>query len=78
MNTFSFILVFVVAWWLVFFMVLPWGMKKNTADDPSVNEVGAPNRPLLLKKALITTVIAAVLTAAFFYIGSLMELRIVR
>ena len=78
MNVVTIILVFVVAWWLVFFMALPWGMKKNTSDDPSVNAIGAPNRPLLLKKVLATTVIAAILTATFFYIGSLMELRAVR
>ena len=78
MNFFSVVLVFVVAWWLVLFMVLPWGMRKNTNDNPSVNAIGAPNRPQLIKKALITTAIAIVLTVSFFYFGSLMELRVVR
>jgi predicted secreted protein len=75
MNFFSITLVLVVSWWLVFFMVLPWGMRKNTNEDPSVNAIGAPSKPLLIKKALITTGIAVILTVLFFYIGSLMEIR---
>jgi predicted secreted protein len=75
MNFFSVSLVFVVIWWLVFFMALPWGMRRNTSENPSVNEVGAPNRPLLLRKVLITTVLSLILTVVFFYVGDLMEIR---
>ena len=75
MNFVTITMVFVVIWWLIFFMALPWGMRRNTTDDPTVNDVGAPNRPLLIKKALVTSVIAVVLTVVFFYFGTLFEVR---
>jgi predicted secreted protein len=53
--------VFVIIWWLVLFMVLPFG-----AQPPDVVEPGhadsAPARPRILIKLLITTGIAVLLT----------------
>jgi predicted secreted protein len=60
MNIVSAIVVFVVLWWLVFFMVLPWGVRRLDAPEPG-QEFGAPERPMLWRKALITAVIATIL-----------------
>ena len=45
---------FVVVWWLVFFMVLPFGAAPEEHPQPG-NVESAPARPRLLLKALITT-----------------------
>jgi predicted secreted protein len=53
-------------WWIVLFAVLPLGVR--SADEageerPEGNDPGAPVAPQLAKKALLTTVIAAVVFA---------------
>lgn len=57
MSLFECILVYAVSWWLVLFMVLPWG-----AHPPAQPEVGhapsAPANPRLKQKLLITSVLA--------------------
>ena len=65
MNWFTGILVFLVTWWIVLFMVLPWGVKRD--ENPEIgHEVGAPQRPMMWRKAGITTVIAAIIFAFIF------------
>ena len=71
MNWVSGIVVFVVLWWLVFFMTLPFGVK----SPHEVGEVagrghadGAPVKPRLWLKAGITTLIAAVLSGIAYYL----------
>ena len=51
------IVIFVVIWWLVLFMVLPFGVQK---DDEIVggNDPGAPKNPMLKKKIILTSVIS--------------------
>lgn len=53
--------IFVITWWLVLFMVLPFG-----ASAPKIHEKGmaksAPARPRILQKMLLNTVISAVVT----------------
>ncbi len=55
--------VYLVIWWLVIFMVLPWGAK-NVIDDDDVKKghaSSAPKKPRMLLKFAITTVISGVL-----------------
>ena len=51
------IVIFVVIWWLVLFMVLPFGIQK---DDEIVggNDPGAPKNPMLKKKIILTSAIS--------------------
>jgi predicted secreted protein len=51
---------YVIAWFLAFFCLLPVGLGEV---DP---ETGAPIKPMLLRKAGIATVIAAVLWVVFY------------
>lgn len=63
MTSITGILVFTIIWWLVLFMVLPFGVQAQM-DDPDMQEgtePGAPIRPQLLRKFLITTGISIVL-----------------
>ena len=55
------IVIFVVIWWLVLFMVLPFGVQK---DDEIVggNDPGAPKNPMLKKKIILTSIISFVLS----------------
>ena len=66
MNWFTAILLFVVIWWLVFFMTLPWGVR-NVREAREAEEAGhdkgAPVNPRIWLKAGVTTVIAAVTLA---------------
>ena len=53
---------FIISWWMVFFMVLPWGVRRQ--DDPELgHEAGAPENPRLRLKVAVTTGIAVVITA---------------
>ena len=51
------IVIFVVIWWLVLFMVLPFGIQK---DDEIVggNDPGAPKNPMLKRKIILTSIIS--------------------
>lgn len=51
---------FVIFWFLAFFCLLPVGLGEV---DP---ETGAPLKPMLSRKAMIATAIAAVLWCAFY------------
>ncbi len=50
MGWFTGIVVFLLTWWVVIFMVLPWGLKRD-AD-------GTPKDPRLIFKIILTTVIS--------------------
>ena len=53
--------IFLVVWWLVFLMALPFGAQPE--ERPMVgNEPGAPARPRLLAKVLVTTLVSLFVT----------------
>jgi predicted secreted protein len=57
--------IFFVVWWIVFLGVLPFGVKTSTEAGEALvpgQAAGAPRQPLLIKKALWTTVIAILIT----------------
>ncbi len=70
------ILVYTIIWWVVLFTVLPFGAK-----PPKESEIGhvasAPERPMLWRKALATTLISAVLFAGVYWlvVSDLIPLR---
>ncbi len=65
MNIAGVIIVFVLAWWISFFAVLPIGVKGQWEDDSTVpgTEEAAPKNPMLVKKAIWASSGAAVVTA---------------
>lgn len=61
--------VYVVLWWLVLFVVLPWGVKSQSegADIALGSDPGAPIRPMVLRKLAATTVIAAAIFGLLYW-----------
>lgn len=58
MTWFNGMAVYVVTWWVVLFMVLPWGARPP--ESPQIGHAsGAPERPMMWRKVAITTVVAA-------------------
>ena len=60
MNWFTGIMVYVMIWWVVLFTVLPWGIKVPENPEPG-HATSAPDKPRLIRKFTITTVIATLL-----------------
>ena len=65
------IIVFVIIWWIIFFSVLPIGIRSNKEKfreriegiDP-----GAPKNPKIAKKFLITTIITTLIFLVVYYL----------
>ena len=66
MTWFTAVLVYLVLWWLVFFAVLPWGVRRNEDSDAG-HDAGAPVNPALLRKAAATTLVSALVFAAAYW-----------
>ena len=62
--------IYFIIWWLVLFAVLPIGVRSQSEDGDVVlgTDHGAPVQPMLVRKAVITTVIAAVIFAAVYLV----------
>ena len=58
---------FVIVWWLVLFMVLPFGVRPSDDVQPGT-EPGAPGRPRMAIKLAVTTLIALCLTGLILWI----------
>lgn len=56
MNWFSGIVVFVIIWWMVFFCMLPVGIRHAEQNDQG-HMPGAPLNPDVKKKLLWTTLV---------------------
>lgn len=59
------VMVYIVIWWTVLFAVLPLGVRR--VEKPGKGqERGAPERPEFMRKAIITSAVAAVLWLGFY------------
>ena len=54
------ILVYVVLWWLIFLVTMPWGHQPLKEPVPG-SVKSAPENPRLILKALITTTITTII-----------------
>ncbi|HZX87622.1 MAG TPA: DUF1467 family protein [Reyranella sp.] len=67
MNWATGLMVYLVIWWTILFAVLPLGVRR--AENPGKGEErGAPERPQLARKAIITSIVAAVLWLGFYFL----------
>lgn len=61
------IMVYIVIWWTILFAVLPLGVRR--VENPGLGqEKGSPERPQLLRKAVITSLVAGVLWLGFYFL----------
>lgn len=61
------VMVYLVIWWTILFAVLPLGVRR--VENPGKGEErGAPERPQLARKAIITSIVAAVLWIGFYFL----------
>ena len=61
------IMVYLVIWWTILFAILPLGVRR--VENPGRGEErGAPERPQLARKAIITSIVAAVLWIGFYFL----------
>jgi len=71
--------IFFLIWWVVLFAVLPFGVRSQHEEGEMAagTDPGAPVLPRLGRKLLWTTVLAAVVFAAFYvvYVNHLVTLE---
>jgi predicted secreted protein len=63
------IAVYLIVWWIVLFTLLPFKMgapPAPTGGDPFAEAVGAPSKPKLKVKFLLTTLISALIVGALY------------
>ena len=66
MSIGSSIAVFFIIWWVCLFVVLPFGVRNSAESGEAVaagNDAGAPVNPMLWRKVLWTTMLAAAVFA---------------
>ena len=65
------IIVYVMIWWVIFFSVLPVGIRSNKEvfkDKIGGADPGAPKNPKIGKKFLITTLITSIIFLVIYYL----------
>ena len=73
-------IVYICIWWIVFFSVLPIGIKSQNVefkDDLRGNDPGAPKNPRIVKKFFLTTLITSIIFGVIYYptINNYLNLR---
>ncbi len=58
----DFLVTYLILWWLVFFVMLPFGIERDQ-DVIFGNDPGAPKNSLIKKKAIISSFVTLILTS---------------
>jgi predicted secreted protein len=68
MGLTSAIAIFFIIWWVTLFAVLPWGNREPDPEEERVDgaEMGAPARPGLRRKVLVTTLLSVLIFAGVY------------
>jgi len=66
MTAFTGIAMYIVIWWTVLFAVLPFGVRSTTEPGGRGQMTGAPEKPMMLKKVLWTSLVAALVWGLIF------------
>ena len=68
MKWYTALAIYGVLWWLVLFMVLPWGNRPIAPEDVAKGHAaGSPEHPRLLVKFALTTVLSAAVFAVCYW-----------
>jgi predicted secreted protein len=68
MNWFTGVVLYVLIWWVALFAVLPFGVRASSEADAESGWRGAPAQPHLGRKAVATTLVAAVIWVGLYLI----------
>ncbi|MDT7950029.1 MAG: DUF1467 family protein [Acetobacteraceae bacterium] len=68
MNWFTAFVVFLLVWWTLLFTVLPLWTRPQPEADEATGWRGVPERPMMLRKLLVTTAISIVVWAAIMWV----------
>jgi len=62
--------IYFVAWWLMLFVVLPFGVRSQQEEGSVVpgTDPGAPVVPMLVKKLIWNTILTGVVCGLFFWL----------
>jgi predicted secreted protein len=76
MDWFGTAVVFAIVWWLILFMVLPFGAAPPDEVEPGM-ATSAPAKPRMAVKFAITTVLAVLVTTLIVWLidSGLIQLR---
>ena len=68
MSWVSVVAIYFIIWWVVLFVTLPLGVKSQIENQDVTlgTDHGAPTRPRLLRKMLLTTVISFAILGLFY------------
>jgi predicted secreted protein len=68
MSLVSLVAIYFVVWWIVLFAVLPWGVRTQEEEENVTlgTAHSAPARPMLLRKAVATTIVSGILVFGFW------------
>jgi predicted secreted protein len=61
------LMVYLVIWWTILFAVLPLGVRR-VQDPGRGQDRGAPEKPQLVRKAIITSLVAGGLWLIFYFL----------
>jgi predicted secreted protein len=61
MGWFTAFVLYVLIWWTALFAVLPLGTRPQAEPDPLTGWRGAPDKPHLLRKLALTTLVTTVI-----------------
>ena len=67
MDIVSGVVVYILLWWWVFLMTLPFGVKSPETIETG-HATSAPERPLIWRKFGVATIIAAILFSIVFMV----------
>ena len=73
MSTTGSLIVYISIWWIVFFSILPIGIKSQNikfTGELYGNDRGAPKNPQIGKRFLITTLITSIIFLLIYYLVS--------
>jgi predicted secreted protein len=70
--------IYIVVWWICLFVVLPIGVRTQGEEGDTIlgTPESAPLRPMLLRKALATTVLAAIVVGVAWLVVAWFDIDI--
>ena len=73
MSTTGSLILYICIWWIIFFSVLPIGIKSQNVkfkEDLRGNDPGAPKNPKIAKKFILTTIMTTIIFLVIYYLVS--------